>query len=211
MPDANSSRQRPSPKQPTPLSALVQAEADAMRRAEGEPSPGAAPPAPRPSASSPAPSGPSTSYAPALSAGALPAEALAPADEAFAVRQVLQVELAHDAELAPERRAAVVRTLVARGYTRLALERAALALSADVELARALRFAKGGRHPLSAADFRRVIEGDPEARGAGGLGDGALSHAAMLAEAQREGLYPVTEHYRPVAVEGEEKPRWIRK
>lgn len=139
----------------------------------------------------------------------LPAEAIQPADDVFALAQIGRVELAHGIELGDPQRAEILRFVLGRGYSRLALERAATDLVGDVELARSIRFAKGERVPLSAADFSRRIEGDPERPGSA-LGDGLLTHAGMLAEAQRLSLYPVTQHFRAVPVEGEDRPRWTR-
>ena len=122
-----------------------------------------------------------------------------PADDVHALRQVLQVELALGVELSPERRAAIVRTLLAKRYRRVELERAALALSADVELDRKLRF--GGA--FSAADFSRLIDGDPEAKGRHVR---LMTYAEANADAQRRRIG--LDAYRPVTIEGHAVPMW---
>lgn len=122
------------------------------------------------------------------------------ADDAFVLRQIVQVELALGVELSPERRAAVARTLLAKRYRRIDLEAAALALSADVELDRKLRF--GGA--FSAADFARMIDGDPEdAKAKAGK---LMTYAEANADALRRRLG--IELYRPVRVEGQPNPLW---
>lgn len=137
----------------------------------------------------------------------VPADAVEPTDETFAMQQVIQVELALDAVLPAERRAAIARTLAAKGYTRVDLERAALTLSADVELSRALRFAKGDRNPLSAADFARVIEGDPEDKDA--RRQRLMTADERNAEARR--LRLSVADYLPVFVDGQDVPMWTLK
>lgn len=110
------------------------------------------------------------------------------------------MELALGVALADERRLAVVRTLVARGYTRADLEYATSELAADPSLDAKLRY--GGA--LTAADFRRVIEGDAQT-----TGRRLLSYDEAVADALR--LRIGLEHYAPVFVAGEPKPRWRRK
>lgn len=123
------------------------------------------------------------------------------------MKQVVQVELSLDAVLPDERRVAIARTLASRGYSRIDLERAALALSADVELSRAIRYAKGDRNPLSAADFSRVIDGDPESPEA--RSQRVMTYNEAMREAGRCRLDMSA--FAPVFVDGEEKPRWTYK
>lgn len=133
----------------------------------------------------------------------IPAHAAEPTDAEFAALQVLQVELALGAELSPERRAAVAQALAAKCYSRIDLERAALTLSADVELDRKLRYGK----QLSAADFARVIDGDPEDKD-------ARRRRLMTAEernVEAARLRLSVADYAPVFVEGQAVPMWTLK
>ena len=135
------------------------------------------------------------SFALILTSGeTLPAEAAEPADGAHALRAIAQVSLALGVELSPERQAAVAKALIGRRYSRLDLDRAALALSADVELDAKLRY--GGA--FSAADFARVIDGD------GGVK--LMTYAQMKADALRRRIG--IDAYRAVQVDGQDKPMW---
>lgn len=113
---------------------------------------------------------------------------------------MLHVELALGVEIGEERRVAIVRVLLKRGYTRVDLEHAADELSADPKLDDKLRY--GGA--LTAADFRRVIEGGDDAPSRR-----LMTYAEANADAMR--LRIGLEHYEHVFVEGEDKPRWRRK
>ena len=104
------------------------------------------------------------------------------------------MSLALGVELSPERQAAVAKALIGRRYSRLDLDRAALALSADVELDAKLRY--GGA--FSAADFARVIDGD------GGVK--LMTYAQMKADALRRRIG--IDAYRAVQVDGQDKPMW---
>ncbi|MEM6783584.1 MAG: hypothetical protein AAF624_07605 [Bacteroidota bacterium] len=130
----------------------------------------------------------------------MPALAVEPSDAKHALQQVLAVELALGVALADERRLAVVRALAERGYTRADLEQAATELAADPSLDAKLRY--GGA--LTAADFRRVIEGDTQT-----TGRRLLTYDEAVADALR--LRIGLEHYMPVFIAGEPKPRWRRK
>ena len=133
----------------------------------------------------------------------LPAAAVKPADDVFVLQCILRVELAQGVELADDRRAEVARVLMARGYARVDLDRAAVELASDVALSSKLRY--GGA--FGAPDFRRVIEGDPEDREARPAKLMSYAEAEADARRRRVGL----EDYRAVFVEGQDKPMWTPK
>ena len=183
---------------PEPIARLMEgASGDvAERRLPG--TPGSGPTSSPPATSPTAPPTPSPSFALTLtSGGTLPSEALDPADDVHVLRALAQVSLALGVELSAERRAAVAKALLARGYSRVDLDRAALALSADARLDDKLRY--GGA--LSAADFARAIEGEGSEPGVR-----LMTREQALADSLRRRIG--IENYRPVPVEGRTKPMW---
>lgn len=78
------------------------------------------------------------------------------ADDELVMQAINQVVLSMGLDVSPERKAAIALAVTGAGYTAAQVKLAAQALCLDVDLDAKLRYG----YTLTAADFRRVIEGE---------------------------------------------------